>query len=78
MIVLVMLGVSSWGKCALMLRGIDVGILILIVFPLLEIGLGGRMRNEMRGFLQFQRRGRVGSFLRGASRGLLMSEVVRM
>lgn len=78
MIVLVMLGEWSWGICALMLLGIDVGILILSVYPLLEIGLGGRMRNEMRGFLQFQHRGRVGSFPRDASRGLLMSGVIRM
>jgi hypothetical protein len=74
----VMLGEWSWGICALMLRGIDVGIWIWIVFPLLEIGLGGRMRNEMRGFLQFQRRGHVGSFPRGASRGLLVSGVIQM
>jgi hypothetical protein len=73
-----MLGEWNLGKYALMLRGIDVGILILIVFPLLEIGLDGRMKNEMRGFLQFQHRGHVGSFLRGASRGLLVSGAVQM
>jgi hypothetical protein len=74
----VMLGVWSWGICALMLRGIDVGIWIWIVFPLLEIGLGGRMRSEMKGSLRFQHRGHVGSFPRGASRGLLVSGVVQM
>lgn len=73
-----MLGVWNLGKYALMLLGIDVGILILIVYHLLEIGLGGRMKNEMKGFLQFQHRGRVGSFPRGASRGLLVSGVIRM
>ena len=78
MIELVKLGVSSSGICALMLRGIDVVILILIVYPLLEIGRGGRMRNEMKGFLQSQHRGHVGSFPLGASRGLLVSGVVRM
>ena len=61
-----------------MLQGTDVVILILSVYLLLEIGLGGRMRNEMRGFLRFRRRGHVGSFPRGASRELLVSGVVRM
>jgi hypothetical protein len=74
----VMLGEWSWGICVLMLLGIDVVILILIVFPLLEIGRGGRMRNEMRGFPQFQHRGHVGSSPRGASRGLLVSGVIQM
>jgi hypothetical protein len=36
-----MLGEWSWGICALMLLGIDVGILILSVYPLLEIGPSG-------------------------------------
>jgi hypothetical protein len=77
-IVLEMLGEWSWGICALMLLGIDVGILILSVYPLLEIGLGGRMRNGLREFPRFPRRDHVGSFPRGASRGLLMSGVIRM
>jgi hypothetical protein len=74
----VMLGEWNWGICALMLLGIDVGILILIVFPLLEIGRGGRMRSEMKIFLQFQHRGHVGSFPRDASRGLRVSGVIQM
>jgi len=73
-----MLGVWSLGKYALMLRGIDGVILILIVYPLLEIGRGGRMRNEMKGFLRFQHRGHVGSFPLDASRELLVSGVIRM
>jgi hypothetical protein len=77
-IVLEMLGVWNLGICALMLLGTDVGILILSVYHLLEIGRGGRMRSEMRASLQFQRRGRVGSFPRDASRGLRVSGVTRM
>jgi len=69
--------VWSLGKYALMLLGIDGVILILIVYPLLEIGRGGRMRNEMKGFPRFQHRGHVGSFPLGASRGLLVSGVIR-
>ena len=73
-----MLGEWNLGICASMRRGIDVGILILIVYPLLGIGRGGRMKSEMKGFLQFQHRGHVGSFPRGASRGLLVSGVIQM
>lgn len=43
-----------------MLQEIDVLILILSVYHRLEIVLGERMRSEMRGFPQFQRRGHDG------------------
>jgi len=72
------LGVWSLARYALMRLGIDVLIWILIVYHLQEIGLGGRMRNVTRGFLQFQHRGHVGSFPRDANRGLLVSVVIRM
>jgi hypothetical protein len=69
---------AEWylGIYALMQRGIDVVIWIYVF--LLEIVLGERMRNEMKGFPQFQRRGHGGSFPPGASRGMLVSGVVRM